>query len=642
MDKMINLLVKPPNPMDEIVDRACNPALYEPNLALNMEICDIINQKKKNYPRYAAIAIVNKINSRDPTVALLSLSLLDHCVKNCGYPFHLQISTKEFLNELVRRFPSQPPLGYNPVESRILELLEQWEFALCQKSRHKDDFKHIIEMKKLLKFRGYRFPKLSKEAVAVMNPNEGLKTEEELEEEDQTANAAKLDELLRRGTPADLEAANDLMKVMAGYDRELVPDYKKQVEDELKKIEKKALQLNTAIIESKNKSNLSNPEIQDMVASCKQAQSKIQTWVTETENEERIAYLLSLNDTINVVLKKYTDAKEGKEINDEEIVVPSLVVQQQIEQQIEVKKQKEVESQVPLIDFDSDPIESTSSNKDAIDNSMNNSKINGSSQSSLLDDLNGLSFSDMDQSFGIGGSIALTLSPTNQKKVIDKNKPMAPSTSSAYVTPAISQVNNKNDDLFNLSWNTVNPENKSQTSPPLNNTNNNLAAAVPSNTSSTTQQSNNLLDMDDLNVLSTSPQKNNIPNINSSTQNNSNDIWEFQTAPVQNQVTEYQNDGLKIKMEQESVENNVNKLNLYLSNEKDLPMDNIVFQVAVPKSMKLKLGPLSSKTIPPKSSDSVQQSLSILNPNNENIKVRFRIQYEINNEKVMTQGDLAF
>ena len=36
--------------------------------------------------------------------------LLDHCVKNCGYPFHLQISTKEFLNELVRRFPSQPPV----------------------------------------------------------------------------------------------------------------------------------------------------------------------------------------------------------------------------------------------------------------------------------------------------------------------------------------------------------------------------------------------------------------------------------------------------------------------------------------------------------------------------------------------------
>lgn len=34
--------------------------------------------------------------------------LLDICVKNCGYPFHMQIATKEFLNELVRKFPDKP------------------------------------------------------------------------------------------------------------------------------------------------------------------------------------------------------------------------------------------------------------------------------------------------------------------------------------------------------------------------------------------------------------------------------------------------------------------------------------------------------------------------------------------------------
>ncbi|OUM65660.1 hypothetical protein PIROE2DRAFT_41487, partial [Piromyces sp. E2] len=213
-------------------------------------------------PRYAAIAIVNKINNRNPTVNLLALSLLDHCVKNCGYPFHLQISSKEFLNELVRRFPSQPPLGYNPVESKILELIEQWNCTLCENSRHKEDFRNIVEIKRLLRMRGYRFPKLSKEVIAVMNPNSGLKTEEELEEEDQTANAAKLDELLRRGTPADLEAANDLMKIMAGYDREAIPDYKKQVSDDLQKIEEKAMELNNRLGENCKPHELTQPDIQ--------------------------------------------------------------------------------------------------------------------------------------------------------------------------------------------------------------------------------------------------------------------------------------------------------------------------------------------------------------------------------------------
>ena len=37
--------------------------------------------------------------------------LLDNCVKNCGYPFHLQIATKEFLNELVRKFPERPAVS---------------------------------------------------------------------------------------------------------------------------------------------------------------------------------------------------------------------------------------------------------------------------------------------------------------------------------------------------------------------------------------------------------------------------------------------------------------------------------------------------------------------------------------------------
>ncbi len=46
-----------------------------------------------------------------------------------------------------------------------------------------------------------------------------MKTKDELQAEDRSAQEAKLQELLRRGTPADLQAANDLMKVMSGFVR---------------------------------------------------------------------------------------------------------------------------------------------------------------------------------------------------------------------------------------------------------------------------------------------------------------------------------------------------------------------------------------------------------------------------------------
>ena len=39
-------------------------------------------------------------------------------------------------------------------------------------------------------------------------------------EEQRIVNEAKLEDLLRRGTAADLKAANELMQVMSGYVRE--------------------------------------------------------------------------------------------------------------------------------------------------------------------------------------------------------------------------------------------------------------------------------------------------------------------------------------------------------------------------------------------------------------------------------------
>lgn len=98
--------------------------------------------------------------------------LLDICVKNCGYAFHLQISTKEFLNELVRRFPERPPVHSSRVQSKILELIEEWRQTICQTSRYKDDLGFIRDMHRLLSYKGYMFPEVRKEDAAVLNPSD--------------------------------------------------------------------------------------------------------------------------------------------------------------------------------------------------------------------------------------------------------------------------------------------------------------------------------------------------------------------------------------------------------------------------------------------------------------------------------------
>jgi ADP-ribosylation factor-binding protein GGA len=200
----------------------------------------LINAKKGNAPREAAVAIVQYVNHRNPNVSMLSLTLLDICVKNCGYAFHLQVSTKDFLNELVRRFPERPPIRVTRVQNRILELIEEWRSTICVTSKYREDLGFVRDMHRLLSYKGYTFPAVKKEDAAVLNPTNDLRSAEEMEEEERAAQSAKLQELIRRGTPHDLQEANKLMKIMAGFDTRRKTDYRAKAAEEVGKIQQKA------------------------------------------------------------------------------------------------------------------------------------------------------------------------------------------------------------------------------------------------------------------------------------------------------------------------------------------------------------------------------------------------------------------
>ena len=55
---------------------------------------------------------------------------------------------------------------------------------------------------------------------------QNLQSADEMEEEEKAAQSAKLQELIRRSGPEDLQEANRLMKVMAGYDTKHKTDYR--------------------------------------------------------------------------------------------------------------------------------------------------------------------------------------------------------------------------------------------------------------------------------------------------------------------------------------------------------------------------------------------------------------------------------
>lgn len=303
-------------PLQMQVERCCDPSNREPNLALNLELADYIKSKKANTPREAAVEVVRRVNSRHPHVSMLALHLLDHLVKNCGYPFHLQIATKEFLNELVRRFPERPPVFPSPAQSKILELIHEWKQTICVTSKHKEDLVHIRDMHRLLGYKGYRFPNVDSRAAGVMNAeNHELQSAEELEEEDREAQAAKLQELIRRGTPRDLAQAQELMKIMSGAEPENKPDYAERTRKELDKVQSRAVLLNNMLDNAKEGEKFARGDAYDQIAShLRSLQPRLQKLIGEGDEDGESTHmdrLLLINDLINQVCDRHKSYRKG-------------------------------------------------------------------------------------------------------------------------------------------------------------------------------------------------------------------------------------------------------------------------------------------------------------------------------------------
>ncbi|OZJ04806.1 hypothetical protein BZG36_01859 [Bifiguratus adelaidae] len=556
-------------------------------MSLNLEICDTINKKAGNTPREAAIHIVRLVNVNNMNVAMLALTLLDNCVKNCGYPFHLQISTKEFLNELVRKFSERPPPIPNPVQQRILYLIKEWKVTIAENSRHKQDLVHIKDMYRLLRFKGYRFPGLKDESIHALAPTENLKSPEELEEEDRVAQSAKLQELIRRGRPQDLLEANELMKVMTGYDQRKKPNYKLEVKQELDRIKEKVILLGEMLDNIGPNDNLERDEtIQELKTSCHNTQSKLQRWVSEEHENTDIDTLLSINDMINNVMRKYDDVKKGVYDTHYDLSGPDTSMGRTNGDAVKAQPSS-------LIDFDGDFATGNGSGANA-GKATSGSNPNATSQGSLIDDLLGLSFSENNNlPFGMGGSISLgsqtATAPVSPK--IDSPPLYTPQASTA---SSMVSSSNPLDDLLGSTQSSnqriPTPQMSNTASPPMNS-----RSFTPTNDSGTLQDPIELLNRNGLRIVCTPSKRGNLTNLKAS-----------------------------------------------FSNLSQAEMTNLKFMVAVPKSMQLKMDPQTSSVVPPSTADAASQTLHITNPTKDRIRIRFKVTYQQHGVDMVQDGEHTF
>jgi hypothetical protein len=221
-----------------------------------------------------------------------------------------------------------------------------------------------------------------------------------MEEEEKAAQSAKLQELIRRGGPEDLQEANRLMKIMAGYDTRQKTDYRAKAAEEVGKVQQKARLLEERLESFKPGDIMTEGDVYEELASALQsAHPKIQKMCEEeSDDHEAVAKLLEINDSIHRTVERYKLMKKG------DVDAASKIAKGTLGTSTGVSKN--AANELSLIDFDGEG--------DLNGNGSASAPAAGS-VIDLKDDLLGLSIGE--NNFGQGGGISLGFGNNTSKSI---------------------------------------------------------------------------------------------------------------------------------------------------------------------------------------------------------------------------------
>ncbi|XP_028268593.1 target of Myb1 membrane trafficking protein isoform X4 [Parambassis ranga] len=141
-------------PVGQRIELATSSSLPTEDWALNMEICDMINCAEEG-PRDAVRAIRKRVvGNKNFKEVMLALTVLETCVKNCGYRFHILVTTRDFIEGVLVRsiIPRNNPPIY--LHDRVLSIIQAWADAF----RSSPDLTGVVSVYEDLRRKGLDFP----------------------------------------------------------------------------------------------------------------------------------------------------------------------------------------------------------------------------------------------------------------------------------------------------------------------------------------------------------------------------------------------------------------------------------------------------------------------------------------------------
>ncbi|XP_044482696.1 TOM1-like protein 1 [Mangifera indica] len=262
------------NPADKLVEDATSETLEEPDWALNLDICDMINSDKINSVELIR-GIKKRIMLKIPMVQYLALVLLETCVKNCEKAFS-EVAAERVLDEMIKLI-DDPQTVFNN-RNKALMLIESWGESTGE-LRYLPVYE---ETYKSLRSRGIRFPGRDSESLApIFTP---------------PRSAPEVDPNLAQHMQHDIP----------------VQSFTAEQTKEAFDVARNSIELLTTVLSSSPQQDALQDDLTTtLVQQCRQSQFTIQRIIeTAGDNEPLLFEALNVNDEIQKALAKYGDLKK--------------------------------------------------------------------------------------------------------------------------------------------------------------------------------------------------------------------------------------------------------------------------------------------------------------------------------------------
>lgn len=273
------------------IEQATDGTLASENWALNMEICDLVNETEEG-PRDAIKAIRKRLTQnagKNYTVIMYTLTILETCIKNCGKRFHVLVCNKDFIQELVKLIgpKNDPPTA---VQEKVLSLIQCWASAF----QSQPELSGVNAVYQDLLAKGIEFPPTDLDSLAPIHTPRKSVTEKPVPPPEPRPQP--------RGESASPR------HVPPTFTGTLTPEQRAKLQSELDVVQSNMSVLGEMLHEIKPGEE--QPDelelLQELHVTCQSMQQRLVELISKISNDGLCEELLRINDELNNLFLRYS------------------------------------------------------------------------------------------------------------------------------------------------------------------------------------------------------------------------------------------------------------------------------------------------------------------------------------------------